>query len=213
MARLRRRNHRVPSRHNEILQAWAMTLVLFAVAIGLFGFAIFPYLVLQAAIAIIMLENVNYIEHYGLCRAKRPDGRYDPIRPEHSWNSDQRVSNLMMFQVQRHSDHHAHPGRRYQTLRTPRRSTAIPVWLRTDAAAVDDTVLAARHGTARRRLLQRRRHLRQHRTTTTRQNDRPLRRSATSPQARRDTRSGADIGRLCGLSPKPAGVQAISPIW
>jgi alkane 1-monooxygenase len=92
--------------------------VLFAVAIGLFGFGIFPYLVLQAAIAIIMLESVNYIEHYGLCRAKRPDGRYDPIRPEHSWNSDQRVSNLMMFQVQRHSDHHAHPGRRYQTLRT-----------------------------------------------------------------------------------------------
>lgn len=118
MARLRRRGHHVLSWHNEILQAWAMTVVLFGVAIAIFGWGILPYLVIQAAVAIIMLESVNYIEHYGLCRAKRADGRYDPIRPEHSWNSDQRVSNLMMFQLQRHSDHHAHPGRRYQTLRT-----------------------------------------------------------------------------------------------
>ncbi len=118
MNRLHGRGHRVLSWRNEILQAWAMTLVLFGAVVAIFGFGIVPYLILQAAVAITMLETVNYIEHYGLRRVQREDGRYAPIRPEHSWNSDQRVSNLLMFQLQRHSDHHAHPGRRYQTLRS-----------------------------------------------------------------------------------------------
>lgn len=124
--RLRRRGHRVISWRNEILQAWTMTVALFGAVTALFGIGILPYLFLQAAVAIFILETVNYIEHYGLRRATRDDGRYEAIRPEHSWNSDQRVSNLLMFQLQRHSDHHAHPGRRYQTLRTLDEAPKLP---------------------------------------------------------------------------------------
>ena len=60
---------------------------------------------------------VNYIEHYGLLRQRRDDGRYERCRPEHSWNASNVVSNLLLFQLQRHSDHHAYPTRRYQVLR------------------------------------------------------------------------------------------------
>lgn len=60
---------------------------------------------------------MRYLEHYGLLRRRRPDGRYERVAPRHSWNSDNTVSDLFLFQLQRHSDHHANPLRRYQTLR------------------------------------------------------------------------------------------------
>jgi alkane 1-monooxygenase len=64
-----------------------------------------------------LLEVVNYLEHYGLLRQRLPDGRYERCRPEHSWNSDNIASNVFLYHLQRHSDHHAHPTRRYQALR------------------------------------------------------------------------------------------------
>jgi alkane 1-monooxygenase len=64
-----------------------------------------------------LLEVVNYLEHYGLLRQKGPDGRYERCRPAHSWNSNQIVSNVFLYHLQRHSDHHAYPTRRYQALR------------------------------------------------------------------------------------------------
>ena len=63
------------------------------------------------------LTTANYIEHYGLLRSLTPEGRYEPTRPCHSWNSNHVFSNWAMFHLQRHSDHHAHPLRRYQSLR------------------------------------------------------------------------------------------------
>ena len=72
---------------------------------------------LQAVLGFSLLEVVNYIEHYGLLRQQRADGRYERCRPEHSWNASNVVSNLLLFQLQRHSDHHAFPTRRYQVLR------------------------------------------------------------------------------------------------
>jgi alkane 1-monooxygenase len=76
-----------------------------------------PFLLLQAVYAISMLEVVNYVEHYGLLRQKDTAGRYVRCEPEHSWNSNHLVGNLLLYQLQRHSDHHAHPLRRYQSLR------------------------------------------------------------------------------------------------
>ena len=76
-----------------------------------------PWLVLQAVLGFSLLEVVNYIEHYGLLRQRRADGRYERCRPEHSWNATTSSSNLLLFQLQRHSDHHAYPTRRYQVLR------------------------------------------------------------------------------------------------
>jgi alkane 1-monooxygenase len=64
-----------------------------------------------------LLEVVNYLEHYGLLRQKQEDGRYERCAPEHSWNSDNVASNVFLYHLQRHSDHHANPTRRYQALR------------------------------------------------------------------------------------------------
>ncbi|MGW1327840.1 alkane 1-monooxygenase [Streptomyces antibioticus] len=115
--RLRRRNRRTLSLHNEILTAWALTVLLFAALALAFGAAVLPFLVLQAVLGFCLLETVNYLEHYGLLRGRRADGRYERVSPRHSWNSNNTVSNLFLFQLQRHSDHHANPLRRYQTLR------------------------------------------------------------------------------------------------
>ena len=102
---------------NDILGAWAMTVVLFA-ALGVgFGAVVLPYLVLQAVVGFSLLEVVNYLEHYGLLRHRRDDGRYERTRPEHSWNSNSAASNVLLYHLQRHSDHHANPIRRYQALR------------------------------------------------------------------------------------------------
>ncbi|MBD3186875.1 alkane 1-monooxygenase [Candidatus Bathyarchaeota archaeon] len=75
------------------------------------------FLVIQAFIAVSLLEVINYIEHYGLVRKTKPDGTYDRVRPEHSWNSSHRLTNYFLFNLQRHSDHHFRPNRRYQILR------------------------------------------------------------------------------------------------
>jgi alkane 1-monooxygenase len=102
---------------NDILGAWAMTVVLFAALVAIFGFVVLPYLLIQAVIGFSLLEVVNYLEHYGLLRQKREDGRYERTRPEHSWNSNNTASNVLLYHLQRHSDHHANPIRRYQALR------------------------------------------------------------------------------------------------
>ncbi|MBF6310774.1 alkane 1-monooxygenase [Nocardia sp. FDAARGOS_372] len=116
--RLARKGKRWWSPHNHILQAWSMTVVLFGGLMLVFGWHILGWLVLQAVIGAALLETVNYVEHYGLLRERRPDGRWARCSPRDSWNSDRLVTNIFLFHLQRHSDHHANPGRRYQTLRS-----------------------------------------------------------------------------------------------
>jgi alkane 1-monooxygenase len=74
--------------------------------------------VLQAFVAIWQLELINYIEHYGLTRKHLGDGRYERVQPHHSWNAAHRVSNWLLINLQRHSDHHVKPDRRYPLLQT-----------------------------------------------------------------------------------------------
>jgi alkane 1-monooxygenase len=105
------------SARNDLLNAWAMSAVLFGALVAIFGWSVAPWLAVQAVIAFSLLEVVNYLEHYGLLRQKLQDGRYERCRPEHSWNSDNIASNVFLYHLQRHSDHHAHPTRRYQALR------------------------------------------------------------------------------------------------
>ena len=111
---------------NRNLQAWAATVLLFAALCVAFGLQALPLLVLQAVYGISLLEVVNYIEHYGLLRRPGADGRPERCTPQHSWNSSHLVSNLFLFHLQRHSDHHAHPGRRYQALRHCPDSPQLP---------------------------------------------------------------------------------------
>ncbi|MBL1076244.1 alkane 1-monooxygenase [Nocardia sp. 2] len=124
--RLRRKGHGWWSYRNHILQAWSMTLVLFAGLLIPFGWSILPYLLVQAVIGAMLLETVNYVEHYGLLRRRRPNGNWARCSPRDSWNSDRLVTNIFMFHLQRHSDHHANPGRRYQTLRSSEEAPQLP---------------------------------------------------------------------------------------
>jgi alkane 1-monooxygenase len=102
---------------NDALSAWAMTVALFAALALVFGPVVLPYLLIQAVVGFSLLEVVNYLEHYGLRRSRREDGRYERTAPEHSWNSNNVASNVLLYHLQRHSDHHANPLRRYQALR------------------------------------------------------------------------------------------------
>src|SRR3954463_3464893 len=111
---------------NDILNAWAMTVVLFGVLVAVFGIGVLPWLLVQAAFGFSLLEVVNYLEHYGLLRQKREDGRYERTRPEHSWNSNNVSSNVLLYHLQRHSDHHAHPMRRFQALRHFEEAPELP---------------------------------------------------------------------------------------
>jgi alkane 1-monooxygenase len=112
--------------HNDILTAWAMTGALFAGLAIVFGPVVLPYLLAQAVIGFSLLEVVNYLEHYGLRRQKKEDGRYERCRPEHSWNSNNVASNVLLYHLQRHSDHHANPTRRYQALRHVDEAPQLP---------------------------------------------------------------------------------------
>jgi len=125
-AKLRARN--LPAWHwrNECLQAWSMTFVLFGGLCLWLGWGALPFLLIQAFYGASLLEVVNYIEHYGLLRELEARGRPVRCAPEHSWNSSHVVSNLFLYQLQRHSDHNAHPGRRYQLLRHFEQSPQLP---------------------------------------------------------------------------------------
>ena len=125
-SRLRRMGKGVFTLRNDVLNAWAMTVVLWAAVIAIFGWVALPFLLIQAVFAFSLLEAVNYLEHYGLCRQQLPNGRYERVDPRHSWNNNHVVTNLFLYQLQRHSDHHANPTRRYQALRHFEESPQLP---------------------------------------------------------------------------------------
>ena len=124
--RLARNGKGVLSPDNDNLQAWAMTVVLFGGLVLWLGWGALPFLLAQAFYGASLLESVNYLEHYGLLRQKGADGRYERCKPEHSWNSNHIVTNLFLYQLQRHSDHHANPTRRFQALRHFDESPQLP---------------------------------------------------------------------------------------
>lgn len=112
---------------NEILQAGAVTLALYGTLVAVLGTTVILPLLAIALWGAFQLTSANYIEHYGLVRQKRADGRYEQTQPHHSWNSNHIASNLAVFHLQRHSDHHAHPTRAYQSLRDFPELPTLPV--------------------------------------------------------------------------------------
>jgi alkane 1-monooxygenase len=105
----------------HLLQASLLALVYFT--FGWFGVQSF---LLAAAFGIVLLETVNYIEHYGLIRAKISPLRYESANPAHSWNSNHLMGRLVLFELSRHSDHHAHPHKKYQLLEHYDESPQLP---------------------------------------------------------------------------------------
>ncbi len=115
--RLEKRGKSFWSLENDILQGYAIALVIGAALTALFGWIMLPFLLLHHFFGWYGLTQANYVEHYGLKREKDARGKYEPCAPRHSWNTNHIVSNLFSFHLQRHSDHHANPQRPYQALR------------------------------------------------------------------------------------------------
>jgi alkane 1-monooxygenase len=110
------------SPRNTMLQSYAVTLLLQGTLVLVWGGVMLPFLALHNLVAWWQLTSANYVEHYGLLRAQLPGStteapRYETPQPHHSWNTNHLVTNLLLFHLQRHSDHHAYPSRRYQSLR------------------------------------------------------------------------------------------------
>jgi len=124
--RLGRKGKRTWGLRNDIVQGWLLSLVLYGALIAAFGWQLLPYMLGQAFIAVAFLECINYIEHYGHLRDRRPDGRYERCTPKHAWNAGKIVTGLGIFNLQRHSDHHVHPGRRYQALELTDDASLLP---------------------------------------------------------------------------------------
>ena len=128
-ARIARRGRHPFRLSNDVLNSWLMTVALWTLVLVWLGWAVLPFLLIQAGIAIALLESVNYLEHYGMLRQKVVSGdreRYEQVQPRHSWNSNNVATNVLLYHLQRHSDHHAQPTRRYQALRDYEESPALP---------------------------------------------------------------------------------------
>lgn len=91
-----------------------------------FGPVMVPFALAIALTGVLLLELINYIEHYGLLRNRLPDGSYERVMPRHSWNSDHRLGRVMLFELTRHSDHHYMASRKYQILRHLDDSPQLP---------------------------------------------------------------------------------------
>ncbi|MDA0706807.1 MAG: alkane 1-monooxygenase [Proteobacteria bacterium] len=115
--RLTRRGKSAWHPNNQILQSYALSVTLALALLAYLGWAVLPFILLHNLFAWWQLTSANYIEHYGLLRQADEHGRYERCEPHHSWNSNHIYSNLVLLHLERHSDHHAHPTRRFQSLR------------------------------------------------------------------------------------------------
>ena len=98
-------------------------LALVALAFGLTGLWV---AVALAVVGFLLLESVNYIEHYGLLRRRLASGRYEPVTPRHSWNSEHEIGRIVLYELTRHADHHFKSTRPYQELRYLSESPELP---------------------------------------------------------------------------------------
>lgn len=124
--KLKRKGKGLLSFSNELIWWYSISFIFAAICGVLWGWTGVAYFFAQSFIAFSLLEVINYIEHYGLHRRKLNNGRFERTNVEHSWNSNFLLTNLFLFQLQRHSDHHANPKRRYQVLRHHEISPQLP---------------------------------------------------------------------------------------
>jgi alkane 1-monooxygenase len=111
---------------NEMLQVHIIQLLFVAAIVYGFGYTVTVYFLLAALMGILLLETVNYIEHYGLQRKQTGEGKYERTMPRHSWNSDHVLGRLMLFELSRHSDHHYLASKKYQVLQHHDEAPQLP---------------------------------------------------------------------------------------
>jgi alkane 1-monooxygenase len=109
-----------------MLQAHVIQIGFVAAIYWVFGTTIMLYFLIAAFIGILLLETVNYIEHYGLQRKETGAGKFERALPEHSWNSSHMLGRLMLFELSRHSDHHYLASRKYQILQHHQHAPQLP---------------------------------------------------------------------------------------
>jgi len=117
------RSHFLSNRvfHYELIQ-----LIYLLIMGWMFGWTIVPFLIAAGLVAIVLLEAVNYIEHYGLRRKKIMDGRFEAVDHRHSWNSSHVMSRIFLYELSRHSDHHQRADKKYQILDHESESPQLP---------------------------------------------------------------------------------------
>jgi alkane 1-monooxygenase len=127
--RLGKKGYSFWSMHNEMLRFQLIQIALLVVIAVIFDVRTMALFILAAFIGILLLETVNYIEHYGL-RRQLVNGKYERTMPCHSWNSNHPLGRLMLLELSRHSDHHYQASRKYQILRhfddSPQMPTGYP---------------------------------------------------------------------------------------
>lgn len=123
--RLKKNGQKAFSIHNEMLQFLIFQLLFYIGIYAFFSWQGLLWYFAMATMGIMVLESINYVEHYGLLRKKEADGKYEKVKPWHSWNSDHILGRIMLLELTRHSDHHYKASRKYQTLRSIQNSPQL----------------------------------------------------------------------------------------
>ena len=115
-ARLNKSGRQTLDARNPFWRYWTLQVAYLLVVLVIAGWPGLFFFAIQASVAVWQLELINYIEHYGLTRKLQDDGTYERQGAHHSWDGSQRATNWLLINLQRHSDHHIHPNRRYPVL-------------------------------------------------------------------------------------------------
>ena len=114
------------SLENKMIQYTILHSLFLGSIYAYFGSVVLIYFLFAAAVGILLLETVNYIEHYGLYRQQRENGNYEHVKRKHSWNSNHVIGRVVLFELSRHSDHHFKADRPYQLMETSDDSPVMP---------------------------------------------------------------------------------------
>ena len=123
---LKRQHKGFFSFENDMFWCLVLQLIYLAVVYWFFGFIGLAFAIFVAVTGFLLLETVNYIEHYGLLRLKTNSGRYERVREVHSWNSNHVVGRIVLYELTRHSDHHYKSSKKYQVLECHEDSPQMP---------------------------------------------------------------------------------------
>ena len=124
--RLKGENRHWFSLNNRMVSYTFANIFLLTIIYLVFGLQVIIAFLCAATFGILLLETVNYIEHYGLLRKKKENGRYEAVRHHHSWNSDHPIGRTLLFNLSRHSDHHYNGSKKYQILKSHEKSPQMP---------------------------------------------------------------------------------------
>ena len=114
--RLQKKNISILSFHNQMINFTLLQFVYLAAVFAYSSTSVLVIIMLTALVGVLLLETINYTEHYGLLRGRRDNGRYERVRPHHSWNANYSFGRIALYELTRHSDHHFIASKKFQVL-------------------------------------------------------------------------------------------------